>query len=148
MDKQIINQNLKKKETKNESFNRQKRNMFIIYGTGLVLLIIVMSYVKLYNKNIFLSNECLLNIKGWTLTHITLYTFLGYFAHSLWYILIIIGFIFEIIELIINSLFTEFEYRFLKDPIANTFGILIGIILYRIIPHKVDLYKNILNFFK
>jgi hypothetical protein len=139
-----------KSETKSESFNRQKRNMFVIYGIGLIMLLIVLIYIKTYNTTHFnfLSKPCIFNIKGWTLTHVILYTFLGYFAPSLWYLLIIIGFLFEIVELLIDKLIMCLEYRMLDDPIANTVGLLFGIILYRIVPNKVDLYNNILTYFK
>ena len=161
MNKQIINptpnpnpnpnQKLSiKSETKSESFNRQKRNMFVIYGIGILMLLIILIYTKIHNRTHFkfLSKPCIFDIKGWTMTHVILYILLGYFAHSLWYLLIIIGFIFEIVELFIDKLIICLEYRMLDDPITNTVGLLFGIILYRIVPNKVDLYNNILNFFK
>lgn len=138
-----------KKETKSESFNRQKRNMFIIYGISVLLILITIIYRLLVKSDInVLQVPIILNINGWSITHFILYIFLGYFAHSLWYILIIIGFIFEIVELVISNFTVYVTHKIIDDPIINTFGILFGVILYRILPNKVDLYNNILTFFK
>ena len=57
MGKQSIkeNPNLKpsiKKETKSESFNRQKRNMFIIYGISVLLTLITIIYRLLVKSDI------------------------------------------------------------------------------------------------
>lgn len=139
-----------KKETKSEEFERQKKNMIVIYITSLILLIIFIGIIKLCARDDLenLTNSYIFNITGWNILHLVLYTLLGYFAHTLWIIIIIIGVLFECLEIIVNSLITKIGYDIIGDTIVNIFGLLFGIILYKIIPNKINLYKLVLSIFK
>ena len=122
--------------------DRELSNLIIIYLISSFLVLLTLIYRILKKKNtIFLDREYINGCDNWCITHIILYIFLGYYASSYWYLLILIGFIFEHIEKQLNKITVHVKGKIVKDTLTNTAGILIGLILFNLFPNKTDLYK-------
>ena len=64
----------------------------------------------------------------WCVTHLIMYTFLGFFAPSLWYISISLSILWESFEYIIEKhKITRFIDYNTNDLLINTFGLIIGV---------------------
>lgn len=53
--------------------------------------------------------------------------------------LIIIGIIFEIIEIPLNNLSKYIDSKLIEDSITNTLGVLTGVLIYSIYPNNINL---------
>ena len=75
------------------------------------------------------------------MSHFLHYLILGYCAPRYWLFLIIIGIIFEIIEIPLNKVSKYIDNKLIKDSITNSLGVISGVILYKIFPSKIDIYN-------
>ena len=66
---------------------------------------------------------------------------LGYFAPVYWKYLIIIGIIFELIEIPLNKLSKFIDGKLIQDPITNSLGVFTGLILYNLYPNNIDFFS-------
>jgi len=85
---------------------------------------------------------------GWCISHILYYIVIGYLSPEYWFHMTIIGILFEFFELLLSrlSLFGLNRYinsYLISDPIRNTIGLIIGLILFKLFPNTIDLYKLI-----
>ena len=75
------------------------------------------------------------------MSHFFHYLLLGYCAPKYWLYIILISILFEIIEIPLNTLSKYIDSKLIEDSIINILGVIIGIILYKIFPNKINLYK-------
>jgi len=125
-----------------KQFNRELRNTIIIYGIGITYWLLIVFYREYHQKDLLiLKKNIIFNCNGWCISHYLHYLILSYFSPSYWYYLILIGIIFEIIEIPLNKLSIYIDSKLIKDTITNTLGVLTGVILSKIFPNKTDLYN-------
>ena len=119
----------------------QLKNLVIIYSISSILFCSLVLIREISNKEfIYLQNS----YKGcnlWCLMHIILYTILGYLSPKYWWFLLGIGLLFEFLELYFSQFSRFIESNISTDIIFNSIGILLGLILYKIYPKKIDLHK-------
>ena len=74
----------------------------------------------------------------WCFMHITLYIILSYLAPNYWWFLLGFGLFFEFIELYLSNFSKFIESNISTDLILNSIGILLGLLLHKIYPKKID----------
>lgn len=122
--------------------NRELRNIIILYGIAILYWITLVIYREITKKDInILRKNIILNCNGWCMSHFLHYLILGYCAPRYWLFLIIIGIIFEIIEIPLNKASKYIDSKLIKDSITNSLGVISGVILYKIFPSKIDIYN-------
>lgn len=131
-------------------FNKNKKtqiiNIVLLYLLSIIGWLSLVVYREITQKNIEILNKKIIgDCDFWCIGHFIHYILLTYFAHNFWWILIIIGYIFEIFELYLNNLTKYIKGKIIKDTITNSLGVLVGYILYQIFPNKISLYKILLK---
>lgn len=113
-------------------------NIIKIYSIAGIGLIITILYRLKFNpkkkmNNILSSNYISilnnLNILFWSLTHLIMYIFLGFFAPNLWYISYALSILWEIFEYIVQDKYKFVTFR-VSDFFTNAIGLSIGILFY------------------
>ena len=122
--------------------NYEISNIIFLYIINLIYWILTVWYREYKEKDIsFLKKELIPNCDGWCMNHIIHYTLLGYFASSYWMYVILIGVIFELIEIPLNKVSKYIDSKLVKDTITNTIGTFLGVSISKIYPNNIDLYK-------
>ena len=121
--------------------NNQIRNIIIINSIVLLFWISTLIYRKYYNTDIeLLRNNIISKCNGWCIGHFIHYIFLGYFAPKYWPYMIVQGIIFEIFEYILSTVLSNYnfyiDYKLIQDPITNTLGLIVGILLIKVFEQK------------
>ena len=127
-----------------KTFDRQLKNAIIIFGAGISYWLSLVFYRE-YNKRdvIILRKNIIFKCNGWCVSHFVHYLLLGYFSPKYYRQIIVTGIVFEIIEIPLNRLSKYIDSKLVEDSVTNTMGILTGLLLSKIIPNKIDLYKSI-----
>lgn len=76
-------------------------------------------------KTVYLTLKC----NGWCALHFISYALMGFLAPSYWYILIILGFLFEFVEIGISRMFKFVDYAVIRDTLINTSGVIFGVFI-------------------
>ena len=127
--------------------NYQIENIIIIYGFVILFWIITVIWREYKNKDIVLFRKKILYIfNGWSLLHFINYAFLGYFAPFYLKEVIILGILFELLEIPMGMLISKYiDSKLLLDTVVNTIGALLGYLLYKKNPKKIELKKELIN---
>ena len=126
--------------------DRQVRNILILFGISLTYWLFLVFYREFLNQDILmLRKNIIFGCNGWCLSHFLHYLFLGYMAPKYWLYIILIGMLFEIIEIPLNKLSKYIDSKIILDSLTNTLGVITGLILYKILPNKIDLYNLFRN---
>ena len=121
---------------------RELVNLIIINAVTIIYWIITLIYREYNKKDItFLRNNVIGICDGWCVSHFIHYVILGYFASTYWPYIIVLGIIFEFIEMALSKVNNYVDSQIIKDPITNTLGLFIGILLFKLFPHEIDLSK-------
>ena len=121
--------------------DREIRNIIIIFSISILYQITLVIYRELTKKDIkILRENVIFKCNGWCISHFFHYLILGYIAPTYWKELILIGIIFEIIEIPMNKISKYIDSKLIEDSITNSLGIIIGIVLFKMFPNKIDLY--------
>ena len=122
--------------------NRELRNIIILYGIAILYWLILVIYREFSKSDIhILRKNIIFKCNGWCISHFLHYLLLGYCAPRYWLFLILIGIIFEIIEIPLNKVSKYIDSKLIEDSITNSLGVICGVILSKIFPIKIDLYK-------
>lgn len=114
--------------------NQELKNMFILYFIGLTYATLLVIYREVFNLKIPLKKKVFFpNCNGWCISHYLHYLFLGYFAPSYWWLLIIVGFLFEILELYVNKFTSNVTSKIIPDTITNAIGVFSGLLLRKVL---------------
>jgi hypothetical protein len=114
--------------------NQELKNMIIIYFLGLLYATILVIYRLYYNTEIkMLKKEIFYKCNSWCIVHFIHYIVLAFFAPSYWWLLIIIGFLFEIFEWFLSILTIHIDYKIIADTLTNALGVFVGLGLRKII---------------
>ena len=82
------------------------------------------------------------------MSHFLHYIVLGYLAPNYWMLIIMIGILFEVVEIYLNKLSKYIDSKLIEDTITNTLGVIFGVLIYNIFPNKIDLCKDIKKLIK
>ena len=132
-----------KKRIKSYCQDPQLRNIFIIFLIGLVYWISMVVYMEntgtdvQFLRKMYIGNFC----NGWCISHFFHYIVLSYVSPKFWYLLIVIGFLFELVETQLNSVSNFIDGKVLQDTLTNTFGIFVGLGIHKVFPTEIDLYN-------
>jgi len=123
-------------------YNSQFRNIIFLYFIGIILWLSIVFYREYYNKDVLILRKNFIDkCNGWCVGHFFHYMLLGYFAPVYWKYLIIIGIIFELIEIPLNKLSKFIDGKLIQDPITNSLGVFTGLILYNLYPNNIDFFS-------
>tara|TARA_B100001094_G_C18127613_1_gene770376 strand:- start:371 stop:784 length:414 start_codon:yes stop_codon:yes gene_type:complete len=124
----------------------QVENIIIVYTIVIIFWLLTVMWrefndkdIELYRKNI------LLGFNGWSLLHFINYLFLGYFAPDYIIQVIVIGIIFELMEIPLGMFVSKYiDSKILMDTLVNTIGTITGYLIYKKYPKKIELRKELL----
>lgn len=127
--------------------NRQIRNIIILYSISILYWTTLVVYREFSKNDIeILKKNIIFKCNGWCMSHFFHYLLLGYCAPKYWPYIILIGILFEIVvEFPLTTVSKYIDSKLLEDSITNTLGIIIGVILSKIFPNNINLYK-LINF--
>ena len=118
---------------------KQVRNIIVIYTITVSFWISLVLYreykktdVEVLRKGVqFLQSS--LNLNGWSFLHFINYMLLGFFAPDYWKELIVIGFVFELVEVPLSKVSQFIDSKIVSDTIVNSLGVVAGYGLYQIL---------------
>tara|TARA_B100000073_G_scaffold301537_1_gene268534 strand:+ start:5427 stop:5834 length:408 start_codon:yes stop_codon:yes gene_type:complete len=122
----------------------QIKNILFLVFSSLIFWISLVIYRErvgkdiLFLRRVFSPTRC----NGWCFLHFIHYTLLSYFAPDYWFYLILMGIIFELIEIPLNNVSKYIDSKLVEDTITNTLGVIFGMALFKIFPHKIDILKE------
>jgi uncharacterized protein YacL len=118
----------------------QIRNILIIYSIAILYWGSITLYRHIVDEDVeILQKKYIYRCNGWCISHIINYIILGYLAPKYWYILIFIGFCFELVETSLSRLSKFIKGKIINDTITNSLGVFIGLFIFYLFPHKIDL---------
>ena len=125
--------------------NYQIENIIIVYGIALVFWISLTIWREINKKDVKILRKEIFGLNGWSLLHFINYIFLGYFAPDYLIQVIILGAVFEIIEIPLGMYVSKYiDAKFVKDTIVNSVGAISGYLIYKKYPKRVRL-RNLMN---
>lgn len=93
-------------------------------------------------KDVKILRKELFGLNGWSILHFINYIFLGYLAPDYVVQVIILGAIFELMEVPLSMYVSKYiDAKFVKDTIVNSVGAISGYLIYKKYPKKVRLGK-------
>ena len=108
--------------------NKEIWNIIIINSIVVVFWLSIVFYRQFYNVDLeFLRNDIFPNCNGWCIGHFFHYALLGFFAPSYWWIFMIVGFIFEFIEMFLGKFSKYIDSKVIDDTLTNSAGVLFGL---------------------
>ena len=125
--------------------NYQIENVIIVYGFVLVFWISLTIWREMNKRDVKILRKELFGLNGWSLLHFINYIFLGYLAPDYVIVVIILGAIFEIMEIPLGMYISKYiDAKFVKDTLVNSVGVISGYLIYKKYPKKVRL-RNLMN---
>ena len=126
----------------NKDSRRQISNAIIVYLIGLLGWIILVCYREIKKSDInFLRSNIIWHCNGWCIGHFIHYLILGYLAPNYIWMLALIGFMFELIEIPLNNISKYIDGKLIQDTFVNIIGLIFGYLLFKIFPKRIYLYK-------
>ena len=121
--------------------NYQIYNIITLYAISIVFWLFLVFYREYNKTDVNILRKCVIPkiCNGWCFLHFIHYTFLGYLAPDYWKSLIVIGIIFELIEIPLNHLSKYIDSKLIMDTITNSSGVIFGLLLYKIFPNDINL---------
>lgn len=131
------------------TIDREINNIIIIFAIGVLYWLLLVLYREIKKQDIsILRKNIIFKCNGWCISHLIHYMVLGFLAPNYWMLIIMIGIFFEVLEIYLNKLSKYIDSKLVEDTITNTFGVIIGVLIYNMFPNKIDLYKHIKKLFK
>lgn len=109
----------------------QLRYILVVYGISLLFWLSTLAYRTYTDREIDRLNEPLFTMQcdGWCALHFVSYAALGFLAPSYWHVLIVAGFLFELVELGLSLVVKFVKYNLVGDTLTNAGGIVLGVFL-------------------
>ena len=112
--------------------NYQIENVIIVYGFVLVFWISLTIWREMNKRDVKILRKELFGLNGWSLLHFINYIFLGYLAPDYVIVVIILGAIFEIMEIPLGMYISKYiDAKFVKDTLVNSVGVISGYLIYK-----------------
>ena len=105
--------------------------IYLLSGVLMLITVLIRTYLKkdLNFMKFKITNKCNL----WCLSHFIMYVLLGYNCYKYWYVSLIMSFIWEYIEIILEKKNIYISSNIDNDLITNGLGLLFGILIKFII---------------
>jgi len=117
-------------------------NIIIVYGIVIVFWISLTVWREMNGRDIKILRKELFGLNGWSILHFINYIFLGYLAPDYVVQVIILGAIFELMEVPLGMYVSKYiDAKFVKDTIVNSVGVISGYLIYKKYPKNVRLRK-------
>lgn len=123
--------------------NRQVGNILVLYAVGVVFWSTVVLYRETLQRDVLPMRQTVLAVPhcdGWCAAHFLHYVALGYAAPDYWAVLILIGFLFELVEVPMMRVTRYVDSKLVPDTLTNSLGVLVGVLLYRRWPVPLRLW--------
>ena len=125
--------------------NTQLSNLIIIDSTAILYMVSTLLYRHYYKTDAkWMQKNVVYKCDTWCIKHIIQYICLGYFSPNYWITILLISILFEYIEFILSKKSINISSRLDTDPIINSFGLLVGVLLQKAYPANISLL-NILK---
>ena len=73
---------------------------------------------------------------GWCVLHFVSYTLMGFLSPKYWFGLMVMGFVFELVEAIVATHVDYVNYQIVKDTIINSAGVVLGVFIRSVVTNK------------
>ena len=123
------------------SLDYQLKNIIIVYGISAIIFFSIVLIREIINQEFKFLNNSFAGCNIWCYKHILLYTILSYLAPKYWWFLLGFGLLFEFVELYLSNYSRFIISKINTDILYNSIGILLGIVIHRFYPKKIDLHK-------
>tara|TARA_B100000242_G_C42935720_1_gene433971 strand:+ start:93 stop:518 length:426 start_codon:yes stop_codon:yes gene_type:complete len=123
------------------SLDYQLKNIIIVYGISAIIFFSIVLIREIINQEFKFLNNSFAGCNIWCYKHILLYTVLSYLAPKYWWFLLGFGLLFEFVELYLSNYSRFIISKINTDILYNSIGILLGIVIHRFYPKKIDLHK-------
>ena len=123
------------------SLDYQLKNIIIVYGISAIIFFSIVLIREIINQEFKFLNNSFAGCNIWCYKHILLYTILSYLAPKYWWFLLGFGLLFEFVELYLSNHSRFVISNINTDILYNSIGILLGIVIHRFYPKKIDLHK-------
>ena len=121
-------------------------NILIIFTIAILFWLSIVFVREIKKKDIeILRKNIISTCNMWCVGHFFTYLILGYLAPKYWIHIIIVGILFEILEMFLNKISVYIDSKLIEDSVVNSLGVLIGVLLYKIYPINIDLYSLTIN---
>lgn len=125
------------------SLDYQLKNIIIVYGISAIIFFSIVIFRELINQEFKFLNNSFAGCNIWCYKHILLYTILSYLSPKYWWFLLGFGLLFEFVELYLSNFSRFIISNINTDILYNSIGILLGIVIHKFYPRKIDLHKLI-----
>jgi hypothetical protein len=120
--------------------NRQLSNLIIIDTISVCFYIFTVLKRQLFKKNVIRANKKIIyKCDTWCIGHIFQYICLGYLSSDYWIITLLISILFEYFEFILSKNNKYIHSQQDTDPLINSFGFLVGVLLQKAYPSNISL---------
>lgn len=117
-----------------ESRMNEILNIIIINVVVVIFWLGIVFYRQTNNVDVdFMRNDIFKNCNGWCVGHFIHYTLLGFFAPSYWWLFMLIGHVFEYIEMFLGQYSKYIDSKVVDDTLTNSAGVLFGLLLNKLI---------------
>jgi len=114
--------------------NNQIWNIIIINIIVILFWISIIVYRQVCDVDVNIMRDNVFNnCNGWCVGHFIHYALLGFFAPSYWWLFMLIGHIFEYVELFLGKYFKYIDSKVVDDTLTNSAGVLCGLLLNRLL---------------
>lgn len=128
--------------------NYQVENIIIVYGIVILFWVSVTIWREMNKKDIKILRKEIFGLNGWSMLHFINYFFLGYLSPNYVIQVIILGAIFELMEIPLGMYVSKYiDAKFVKDTIVNSVGAILGYLIYKKYPKKVKLRDSMNKMF-
>lgn len=128
--------------------NYEVENIIIVYGIVIVFWVSVTIWREINKRDIKILRKGMFGLNGWSMLHFINYIFLGYLAPNYVMQVIILGAIFELMEVPLGMYVSKYiDAKFVKDTIVNSVGAILGYLIYKKYPKKVKLRDSMNKMF-
>ena len=110
----------------------------VIYAISLAFWLGTIAYRSHVDRDIESLKTPLFTFRcdGWCVLHFVSYALMGFLAPDYWYALILIGFLFEFVEMGASRLFRFVDYSIISDTLVNASGVVLGVFFRSLITSK------------
>ena len=108
------------------------KNICILYLLSIIIWLLLVIYREITKRDIdCLRTNIFFKCNGWCIGHFIHYVLLGYFAPNFIGILIILGILFELLEIPLNKASKYIDSKLVQDSIVNTIGLMVGYYIHK-----------------
>jgi hypothetical protein len=110
--------------------NNQLKSILVINIIVITFWISIVIYRQTQNIDVgWMRDDIFPSCNGWCVGHFIHYTLLGFFAPSYWWVFMLIGHLFEYVEMILGNYSKYIDSKVVDDTLTNSAGVLVGLLI-------------------